>query len=202
MQPSGLKFKYIIQFVVLITLLILGFLIVQPLFTQICYDVSTPGSIKEEDWWVSYFESILPSYGHRNWITIADSAYPAQIAPGIQVLYTGADHISILQRVLQIIAKAGHVIPIVYLDKELSYLDETLVPGIEEFKARLFAALNDIQPQSVSHIELIKRLNEAAAQYKVLVLKSNAKVPYTTVFMELGCKYWTDEQETKLQRKM
>jgi L-fucose mutarotase/ribose pyranase (RbsD/FucU family) len=35
----------------------------------------------------------LPLFGHRNWIVIADSAYPAQSRAGIDTIVSGASQI-------------------------------------------------------------------------------------------------------------
>jgi len=33
---------------------------------------------------------LLPLFGHRNWIVVADSAYPAHSMPGIETIVSGA----------------------------------------------------------------------------------------------------------------
>ena len=42
----------------------------------------------------------LPLLGHRNWIVIADSAYPLQTAPGIESTHTETDQLAVLSVVL------------------------------------------------------------------------------------------------------
>ena len=39
--------------------------------------------------WQSRVDTVLPEYGHRNWIVIADAAYPKQSAPGIETIAPG-----------------------------------------------------------------------------------------------------------------
>src|ERR1700733_11277413 len=48
--------------------------------------VSAPGVSD----WKTVLVDRLPLYGHRNWIVIADSAYPAQTASGIETIYSNA----------------------------------------------------------------------------------------------------------------
>lgn len=44
-----------------------------------------------EPGWRTLLTRRLPELGHRNWIVIADSAYPSQVAPGIEtIINTGA----------------------------------------------------------------------------------------------------------------
>ncbi len=47
--------------------------------------------------------SLLPLFGHRNWIVVADSAYPAQSKPGIETIVSGAGQVEVARRVLDAI---------------------------------------------------------------------------------------------------
>jgi hypothetical protein len=69
--------------------------------------------------WQHRFHEVLPEYGHRNWIVIADAAYPKQSAPGIETIATGKGQFEVLEVVFKAIDKAPHVQPIVMLDAEL-----------------------------------------------------------------------------------
>ena len=79
--------------------------------------------------WQTRLRRLLPEYGHRNWIVVADAAYPRQSAPGIETVCTGQDQIAVLKRVLQEIAGTPHVRAIVMLDAELDGVVETDAPG-------------------------------------------------------------------------
>ncbi|HEX9792807.1 MAG TPA: RbsD/FucU domain-containing protein, partial [Planctomycetota bacterium] len=50
----------------------------------------------------------LPKLGHRNWIVVADAAYPLQSAAGIKTIRTKRKHVKALRCVLEAIAEAGH----------------------------------------------------------------------------------------------
>lgn len=155
-----------------------------------------------ENAWISRFEQLLPVYGHRNWIVIADSAYPAQVGEGFEIIFTGSDHINLLTEVLSRIAQAAHVSPLIYLDAELSFLDEALAPGVDAYRKRLLDLLRLYRINSLPHLELIQRLEEAGRHFQVLVLKSTLTIPYTSVFMELDCKYWSQEKERLLRARL
>ncbi|NLX28689.1 MAG: hypothetical protein GXY59_06930 [Bacteroidales bacterium] len=45
-------------------------------------------------------------------------------------------------------------------------------------------------------------VSERSAMFKVLVLKTTEVIPYSSVFIELDCKYWSAEQEKALREKM
>ena len=41
--------------------------------------------------WKALVQSRLPLYGHRNWIIVADSAFPVYAAPGIETVVINED---------------------------------------------------------------------------------------------------------------
>lgn len=152
--------------------------------------------------WEKGLSSSLKELGHRNWILIADSAYPSYSQAGAKIILTENDYFTVLKSTLRAIQKAGHIRPILYLDKELDYLSDKQAPGIAKFRKKLDSMLDDMEPQSQLHSEMLKRMAEAAETYAVLVLKTNMKLPYTSLFIELDCGYWSPEEELRLRRAM
>jgi L-fucose mutarotase/ribose pyranase (RbsD/FucU family) len=150
--------------------------------------------------WQNKLAAELPLLGHRNWILIADSAYPAQSAPAIETVATGADHLEVVRSVLRAVDSTGHVQAVVYLDAEMEYLSEKDAPGINAFRKKLTALLGSRPVKSLPHEELIAKLDEAAKMFRVLVLKTNLTLPYTSVFLELDCGYWNEEAERRLRQ--
>ena len=75
----------------------------------------------EADWHVKLRQQ-LPLLGHRNWIMIVDSAYPLQVAPGIQTLATNTDQLEVTREVLAMLDNSVHVRPNIYLDAELPFV--------------------------------------------------------------------------------
>jgi len=152
--------------------------------------------------WEETLKSYLPALGHRNWIVVADSAFPLQISPGIETIATGEDHFAVLEKVLRAVAGAKHIRPKVWLDKELDYVSEDLAPGADEAKRRLAEALKGRGAAPVLHEELIARLDEAGKTFKIVMVKTTLAVPYTTVFLELDCGYWPAENEARMRERM
>src|ERR1035438_5437227 len=83
--------------------------------------------------WIDQLSSILPLYGHRNWIVVADSAYPAQSKPGIETIVSGADQLDAVRHVFDAITACAHVRANVYVDKELAFVSEVDAPGISDY---------------------------------------------------------------------
>lgn len=152
--------------------------------------------------WQRMLERELPRLGHRNFIVIADSAYPLQSAPGIQTVATGAGHIEVLRTVLAAIAKAEHVQPVIHLDKELRFVTEEAAPGIGALRESLATALGDAKPVELPHMDIIRKLDESAELFNVLILKTTLTLPYTSVFIELDCGYWSADKEAALREAM
>ncbi len=152
--------------------------------------------------WQSRFNSVLPEYGHRNWIVIADSAYPKQSAHGIETIATGKAHLEVLDVVLDAIADARHVQVIVMLDAELDSVTEADAPGVTEYRSKLKASLKDRQVKVMPHEDIIRELDKGAEMFNILLLKTNLTIPYTSVFLQLDCGYWNAEKEKRLRDAM
>lgn len=151
--------------------------------------------------WRDRFHELLPLYGHRNWILVADSAFPAQVG-SVEILATGEDHLPVVQEVLRTLREAPHVRPVIRLDAELDFLPEPTVPGLKATRGSLHRAVEGFECHAVPHTDLLDRLGEVARSYQVLVLKTTGTVPYSSVFIELDCGYWGPDQEALLRRAM
>ncbi len=152
--------------------------------------------------WREILTEDLPLLGHRNWIVVADAAFPLQISPGMDVVVSGEDHFAVLDEVLKAVAASGHVRPKVYLDKELDFVPEALAPGIEAARKRIKERLAGLEVKPVLHEELIARMDQVAKTFRILMIKTNLTVPYTTVFLDLDCGYWSPESEAKMRQAM
>jgi L-fucose mutarotase/ribose pyranase (RbsD/FucU family) len=156
--------------------------------------------------WQGRLAAEMPLMGHRNWIVIADSAYPAQSRAGIDTIATGADQIEVVKAALKAVDGAKHVRANVYLDAEMVYVSENDAPGIGAYRKKLVALLNSggrqVHVRELAHEELIAKLDEAAKTFRVLILKTSLTLPYTSVFLELDCGYWSPEAEQRLRRSI
>lgn len=152
--------------------------------------------------WQSRLKEILPILGHRNWILIVDSAYPLETSAGVETLETNSDQIEVVHTVLSSLDQSIHVRPDIYMDAELPFVKEQDAPGVTAYRKGLKALLGDRPIQSLPHEEILKKVDEIGKTYHVLVLKTRMTVPYTSVFLQLDCKYWTSDAEEQLRQAM
>jgi hypothetical protein len=149
--------------------------------------------------WRATLDERLPLLGHRNWIVVADSAYPWQASAGIETIDTGSGHVAVVRGVLEAIAGSHHVRPVVHLDAELPFVEEAHAPGITSCREALAAALAGLATVSLPHEDIIALLDEAGRAFRILLLKTTLALPYTSVFVRLDCGYWSAEAEASLR---
>jgi len=152
--------------------------------------------------WKAQLNSQLPLLGHRNWILVVDKAFPAQNAAGIVTINTGESLLPVLQYTLDQIKSSIHVKPLIFTDKELNYITVTQVPEIEKFKAKLFEIIPMEQAQTMLHDSVFVKIAKASELFRIVVLKTEQVIPYSSVFLQLDCKYWPAENEKQLRESM
>ncbi|MCU0784833.1 MAG: hypothetical protein MUF81_12485 [Verrucomicrobia bacterium] len=152
--------------------------------------------------WRSRLQEQLPLLGHRNWIVVADAAYPLQTAPGIETIYVNADQLAVVKDVLAALAQTKHVKPTIYTDAEMKFVAEKNAPGIGTYRGALEKALAGKTAQVLPHEEIIAKLDEAGKTFKVLLIKTPLTLPYTSVFFQLECGYWNADSEKELRAAM
>jgi len=180
-------------------------LLLAPLLLAGCQDtraVQTHQSEPTPQGWRDTLEKRLPVFGHRNWIVVADWAYPKQSAPGIETVYTDAGQVEVLGEVLRAIDSADHVRPVIMCDAELESVTEAAAPGVDAYRSQLKELLGDRPVKVLPHEEIIGELDEGAKLFNILILKTDMTIPYTSVFIELDCGYWDARSEAELRKRV
>ena len=161
-----------------------------------------PSVQKPTSTWKSEFEQQLPLLGHRNWVLVVDKAFPLQSASGMTVINTGEQLPIVLKSVMGSISKSTHVKPIVYTDLELKYISEDLSKGVDSLKTSVYGTLKGFEVNTILHNDVFAKLDTASKLFKVVVLKTETTIPYSSIFIQLDCAYWDGNKETKLRNKM
>ena len=160
------------------------------------------GALSGQDWKAKLSDE-MTKFGHRNWIVVADSAYPLQTSPGIETMVVDADQLAVVDQVIDDLKKAKHVRAIVYTDSELSFVPEQDAKGVGAYRealAKLLSSQGD--RQTLPHEQILQKLDEAGKSFKVLIIKTPLTIPYTSVFFQLDCGYWSSEAEARLRAAM
>ncbi|MGO9338115.1 MAG: RbsD/FucU domain-containing protein [Terracidiphilus sp.] len=150
--------------------------------------------------WETRFAELLPLFGHRNWIVVADAAYPAQAKAGIETIVAVEGQVNVLRKVLNAIAKSKHVRTHVYLDDELRFVPEGDAPGVGNYREELDGLLTNCTPSLLPHEQIIARLDQSAQLFRILIVKTDMAIPYTSVFFEFDCGYWNADAEQRLRQ--
>lgn len=148
--------------------------------------------------WEKILQEKLPLLGHRNWIVVTDMAYPLQSKEGITTLYADASGPEVLAVVKHMIDQAPHIYAHAYQDKELSILTEQLCPGIDSLRQSIYRIIPAADFTAIEHEQLIARLDRVSNLFQVILIKTNQTFPYSSIFMELDCKYWDDARQKEL----
>jgi hypothetical protein len=152
--------------------------------------------------WRAIVRDRIHDFGHRNWIVIADAAYPLQTSPGIETIVTNADQIEVVNQVINELSRSRHVTPVVYTDQELKFVPEADASGIGSYRETLDSLLQGHRAMSLPHEEIIKKLDQVSQSFRVLIIKTRLDLPYTSVFLQLDCAYWPSDAETRLRATM
>ena len=149
--------------------------------------------------WEQVLKDRLKLYGHRNWVVIADSAYPAQSKQGIETIAADDEQATVVERVFAILRECKHVRPAVYTDEELRFVPEEDAPGITLYRKQLARLLSGYEASSLPHEEIISMLDRVGETFRVLLIKTTMRIAYTSVFVELQCGYWNARAENRLR---
>jgi len=147
-------------------------------------------------------EDLLPVLGHRNWIQIADMAFPSLNSPGVQTILADDEILPVLDFVLGLLKEQPHIRANIWLDAELDFVREEWAQGITQFRQELYERLRGLPVTKLPHEQLIAKLSEVSKQFQVVVIKTRTCLPYTSVFLELDCAYWDEQRERMLRSAM
>jgi len=149
--------------------------------------------------WECRLTALLPLFGHRNWVVVADAAYPAQSNAGIETIVADADQLQVIRSVRDAIAASKHISANIYLDRELEFVNEKDATGVARYRENLTALLDGLEILRLPHEEIIAKLDKSARLFRILIVKTELTIPYTSVFFELDCGYWNAEAEERLR---
>lgn len=169
------------------------------IFLVACTNKSTD---KTNVLWQPQFDEQLPVLGHRNWILIVDKAFPIQNSEGVVTINTNENLLSVLKYTLSELEQSKHVKPVIFTDKELNFITPAQVANINQYRESLHHEIRNFNVQTINHDSVFTRIDEASKLFRILVLKTEEVIPYSSVFIQLDCKYWNAEKQRQLEQSM
>jgi len=152
--------------------------------------------------WKTEFSKKLPLMGHRNWILVVDKAFPLQQSAGMEYIYAPEGMEAVLREVISEIKSADHIMPVIYRDAELEFVKPLVGAKAGQLIQATQAILQGTTVHTMLHDSVFKQLDREAGLFKVLVIKTNETVPYSSTFIKLDCGYWNAAKEAELRRQM
>lgn len=152
--------------------------------------------------WQAEVAKTLKLFGHRNWIVIADGAYPQQSNPAIKTITIDANQLEAVEFVSKSIENANHVTATIFTDKEMAFVSDEDAPGMEIYRTNLVNVLKGKPVKTMLHEDIIRELDVSAKLFNILVIKTNMTIPYSSVFFQLECGYWNVKAEENLRRNL
>ncbi|MGA2097227.1 MAG: RbsD/FucU domain-containing protein [Candidatus Acidiferrum sp.] len=152
--------------------------------------------------WQTTLHQRLPVFGHRNWIVVSDSAFPAYSQSSIETIAVNQDLLSVLKYVAKAISSSQHVRATPFVDQELQFVPEENYPGVVQLRQEIAYTFGTTTLTSIPHADLISKIDDAGKTFRVLFIKTNTTIPYTSVFIRLDCGYLSDDVEREIRNSM
>ena len=149
--------------------------------------------------WQKTFEERLLVYGHRNWIIVADAAFPAYSQNGIETIVADQDLSAVLHYVARAISSSRHVRANVFLDQELHFIQEYDYPGVADIRNAIASTFDQTMLSSIPHAQVLSDIHEVGKTFRILLIKTNTTIPYTSVYLRLDCGYMSDEVDHQIR---
>ncbi len=144
----------------------------------------------------------LTRLGARNWIVIADPTLPVLAGAGVQVLPVEANNADTLREVLDQLELQAALVPRLWLSRELTAIPENRAPGIRRYTREMKNLIRGRFHYYIDQRFIDMQLAQAAAHYRVLYLKTNTHLPYSSIAIELDSGYWNSDAEAEIRQRL
>ena len=105
-----------------------------------------------------------------------------------------------LNYVVKAISSSKHVRAAAFVDQELKFVPEENYPGVTHLREEINRAFVKSNLLSIPHAEALSKIDDTGKTFRVLFIKTNTTIPYSSVFMRLDFGYMTDEIDSEYQR--
>lgn len=152
--------------------------------------------------WKSKVDDEVAQLGARNWIVISEASFPAHSRSNVRQVSVPVEVPEATDYVINALERTEHVRPRVYLTRELHAVENDYAPGIDVMRKRIMQSLHSLETNTLEQQSLLTLLEDADKKYRVLVVRTQTALPYSSVFLELQPGYWDAESEERLRNRM
>lgn len=164
------------------------------------FSCQSPETKTEEKRWEEHLVDELPLLGHRNWILVVDKAFPMPAkSEGYVVINSNEEPLKVLSKTIEMIAGQPHIKPVFYNDLEFNFIREDWVEGITKYRDELNRLIDKNNIKQFPHEDIFKMFSEGDSRFRIIIIKTNGLIPYSSVFIELDCGYWNSSYEKALR---
>ncbi len=106
------------------------------------------------------------------------------------------------REVLDQLELQASVTPRIWVCNELDAVPEERAPGVGEYRKSVNNLLSGRFCYRLDERIIALQLAEAAKQYRVLYIKTNTRLPYSSIAIELDSGYWNSDDETEIRERL
>ena len=88
------------------------------------------------------------------------------------------------------------------MDKELNFITSTQVSDINQYRDSLRSVLTNSNVELIKHDSVFVKIDKASKLFRIIVLKTEEVIPYSSVYILLDCKYWSEQKQQELETAM
>lgn len=144
----------------------------------------------------------LDQLGARNWIVIADPAFPVLAGAGVDVVSVPLGTLDSFREVLDMLELQGALTPRVWVCNELAAVPEKRAPGVKRFRKELQRLLDGRFHYHLDSRLIDMQLEQAASTYRILYIKTTSHLPYSNIAIELDSGYWNSAAEEEVRARL
>lgn len=144
----------------------------------------------------------LQQLGARNWVVIADPTYPIPAGAGAVTMVVPSSSADTFREVLDLLELQASLTPRIWVCNEMEAVTESLAPGIEEYRETVNSLLSGRFCYRLDERIIAMQLAAASQQFRVLYIKTNTQLPYSSIAIELDSGYWNPDSEAEIRQRL
>ncbi len=106
------------------------------------------------------------------------------------------------REVLDLLEMQASLTPRIWVCNEMDAVTEELAPGIKEYRQEVNSLLSGRFCYHLDERIISMQLADASQKYRVLYLKTNTQLPYSSIAIELDSGYWNPDAEAEIRQRL